>query len=156
MKKIRYSVVLKVHSPVLWLHPLVSAPSNGAQFPGAISEGQAKCHCRRTGNVQMTGKDMQRKMCKKLNRSRSFFWQAFTHWLTFSLFPLCRSFFQSFAALRLGCCSSNIQTNYIHCGFIFTYPWANTVLQPTPPSELLSYCRLRISIPLWLFFCQHL
>lgn len=38
MKKIRCSVVLKAHSPLLWLHPLSTAPSNGAQFPGAISE----------------------------------------------------------------------------------------------------------------------
>lgn len=74
---------------------------------------------------------MQRKMYKEWNGSRSFFSQAFTHWLAFSLFPLSRRFFQSFAALRLGCCSSNIQTNCIHCRFILTYPWASIVLHPT-------------------------
>lgn len=100
VKKLRCSVVLKAHSPLLWLHPLASAPSNGAQLPGAINEGQAKCHCRRTGNVQRTGKDMQRTMCKEWNGSRSFFWQAFTHWLAFSLLP--QEFFSEFCCSEVG------------------------------------------------------
>lgn len=38
MQQIRCSVVLKVHGPLLRLHALASAPSNGAQFPGAYAQ----------------------------------------------------------------------------------------------------------------------
>lgn len=86
VKKIRCSVVLKAHSPLLWLCPLASAPSNGAQLPGAINEDQAKCHCRRIGNVQRTGRDMQRTMCKEWNGSRSLFLAGFYSLVSF--FPL--------------------------------------------------------------------
>lgn len=151
-----------------------SARSNGAQLPGARAQ-RAGARRDAVAGAQATCKG-HGGTCAKDNvqgtsGSGSLFWQAIapgsclqkrcrlTHLPVsfFPLFPLSGRFFQSFAALRLGCCSSNIQPNCIHGGFILICPWASIVLYPTRRfSLLLSFSPtfhgwLRTFIPLWLF-----
>lgn len=148
VQQIRCSVVLKAHGPLLRLHALASAPSNGAQFPGAYAQTRGPGEMLLQKHWQCakdTEGHVQRTMCKEWNGSRSLFWQTITSGNPlqkgcrlsrlpvsfFPLFPLSRRLFQSFARLRLGCCSSNIQPNCIHGGFIFICLWASIVLYPT-------------------------
>lgn len=143
MQEIRRSVVLKAHGLLLRLHPLASAPSHGAQLPGA--------HAQRTGarrDVVAGAQAMCKghgKTCAKDNAPGMKWKQALTSGNPlqkgctlshlpvsfFLLFPLSGRLFQSFIALRLGFCSSNIQPDCICGGFILICPWASIVIYPT-------------------------
>lgn len=129
---------------------------------------QVRCCCRSTGNVQRTQKDMCKGQCARseMEAGPSFGSQSYLvipirkgagsrlPVSFFPLFPLSRRLFQSFAGLRLGCCSSSIQPNCIHGGFIFVFgPALSSTLPRTSPSELLPHRRLRTFI-LSQLFCQ--
>lgn len=109
------------------------------------SEVQVRCCCRSTGNAQRAQKDMCEGQCARSEMEAGPSFGRWSHLVIpfrkgagshlpvsfFPLFPLSRRLFQSFAGLRLGCCSSNIQPNCIHGGFIFICLWASIVLYPT-------------------------